>query len=170
MEKAISSEERAKLEAKILEVKEKHPDWGRGRLAKHLKVRESLVNYALKKLRDRELILSMPTNGSGKMKEATEDQRESSAKKTPRQRGISASDFINELDVPQKIRDGLKSLKGCFLPESDFRDELEIDATTFAKYKSLKEFDRFKIRNKRDGKTYWSTAENIERAIDTRDQ
>ena len=83
-------------------------------------------------------------------------------------RGIEASQFKKQFDIPLRIKDGISEhLKGIVMLETDFRQLLGIPADKFRRTADTEEFNDHRV--KANGKWYWGQKKTINEIKETMD-
>lgn len=135
---------------KALAVLKEHPDWGRIKVMGAAGVSESAAAMAVKRFRSGRGE-SAPGTGSGKVFN----------------RAIDAEEFRLQFDIPRKIREALKCLKGKIIPDSDFRAELGINPNLWRRAADLEEFAKYQLKAR--DKLYWGWPTDLEKIRQTMD-
>jgi len=114
-----------------------HPKIGRRRLAKEFNLIQSRAQYLIRKYRGKKTMKSNSLHNT-----------------------ISVQSIIDKYDIPKKIREKLPELSGFLIADRDFRADLGVDTTRWARARELDEFAKYKITL--HGVLHWGMPEDIE--------
>jgi len=139
---SVISEE---LELEIKSFIGENPSWGNRRLAKKFGITKNVAQHRVQKYRTGTRVRR---NGTSRM-----------ATKPVLRGSICATDFIEEYDVPKKIRDALHLLENRVISDANFRASLGVDGASWSRARELDEFQPY--QKKVRAKFYWTTPETF---------